>query len=93
MPFGAYVLINIVIGLLAVGSGFLAAGGAGVSWTSLGMATSFWVVPVLWIVSVVGAIKDHRWKGLWLLLTAPIALVAPFFGILVFVGCLSGRCL
>ena len=49
---------------------------------------------LLWIGTVVVAIRVHRWRGLWLLLTAIVMLPGTYVFVVLIWGCLLfGTCL
>ena len=53
-----------------------------------------YVAALLWLAILIMAVRVHRWRGLWLLMTAMIIIPATILHAVFIVGCLfTGNCL
>jgi hypothetical protein len=55
----------------------------------LALKTSFWLA-ALWMLIVVATLVQYRLKGLWLVLSAPLALFWPALITMAVLGCAHG---
>jgi hypothetical protein len=89
---GSWLTLAFCAAILSFAFGILAMSAPGGAWVLILVAASM-LCSLLWLAAFVASLFFVRWRALWLLAAAPIALFPPYAVGTILYSCAHGACL